>query len=72
MLGVEELSTQDRLIVLRARKLQSLLVGQPRVIATANIGCLHFLQEGTDIPVRHWLELLADRLPDTNSAHSNK
>jgi glycolate oxidase iron-sulfur subunit len=35
----------------------------PDVIATANIGCLAHLRGGTAIPVRHWVELLADRLP---------
>jgi glycolate oxidase iron-sulfur subunit len=28
------------------------------VIATANIGCLHHLQSGTEIEVRHWIELV--------------
>jgi len=30
---------------------------------TGNIGCLHHLAAGTDRPVRHWVELLAERLP---------
>jgi glycolate oxidase iron-sulfur subunit len=41
---------------LRSRKLASL--GEPDVIATANIGCLSHLQGGTQRPVRHWIELL--------------
>jgi len=41
---------------LRSRKLASL--GEPAVIATANIGCLTHLQGGTERPVRHWIELL--------------
>ena len=41
---------------LRSRKLASL--GKPDVIATANIGCLTHLQDGTERPVRHWIELL--------------
>jgi len=41
---------------LRGRKLASL--GTPDVIATANIGCLNHLQDGTATPVRHWIELL--------------
>jgi len=48
-----EVSTQ-----LRDRKLGHLSSPQPEVIATANIGCLAHLQSGTNIPVRHWIELL--------------
>ena len=43
---------------LRDRKLQNIQAEQPDIIATANIGCLLHLQSGTDIPVRHWVELL--------------
>jgi glycolate oxidase iron-sulfur subunit len=43
---------------LRARKLAALRAHGPRVIATANIGCLSHLQGGTTTPVRHWIELL--------------
>lgn len=43
---------------LRDRKLKHIESGQPDVIATANIGCLLHLQSGTDIPVKHWVELL--------------
>lgn len=43
---------------LRERKLGNILSEKPDVIATANIGCLLHLQSGTDIPVRHWVELL--------------
>ncbi len=49
-----ELSNQ-----LRARKLDALQDQRPESIATANIGCLLHLQAQADIPVRHWLELLA-------------
>jgi glycolate oxidase iron-sulfur subunit len=45
---------------LRRDKLQALTRDSPSVIATANIGCLMHLQSGTDLPVRHWIELLAD------------
>ncbi len=41
-----------------ADKLASLQSGGAEVIATANIGCQLHLQSGTDIPVRHWIELL--------------
>lgn len=45
---------------LRRNKLEALTQDGPGVIATANIGCLTHLQAGTDLPVRHWIELLAD------------
>lgn len=43
---------------LRAQKLENLATGSPEMIATANIGCLTHLDEASDIPVRHWLELI--------------
>jgi glycolate oxidase iron-sulfur subunit len=45
---------------LLARKLAALCSGQPQLIVTANIGCLAHLQTRADIPVRHWIELLAE------------
>jgi len=44
---------------LRTRKLEALQDKHPEAIATANIGCLLHLQAEADVPVRHWLELLA-------------
>ncbi len=43
---------------LRDNKLKNLTFGQPDVILTANIGCQQFLQQKTDVPVLHWIELL--------------
>ncbi len=43
-------------------KIQALQHGGPGVIATANVGCQLQLASGTDIPVRHWIELLDDAL----------
>lgn len=43
---------------LRKNKLQHLSSSAPDVIVTANIGCLMHLSNGTDIPVKHWIELL--------------
>ena len=48
---------------IRERKLADLEAGEPAEIVTANIGCLHHLAAGTERPVRHWAELLAERLP---------
>ncbi|MBK7470238.1 MAG: glycolate oxidase subunit GlcF [Betaproteobacteria bacterium] len=47
---------------LKADKLAALQAGGPAVIASANVGCITHLQSGTDLPVRHWIELLDDRL----------
>jgi glycolate oxidase iron-sulfur subunit len=49
---------------LRRRKLETLMAGQPDVIATANIGCLTHLQESSSVPVRHWIELVDAALAD--------
>ncbi|GJL76427.1 glycolate oxidase subunit GlcF [Nitrosomonas sp.] len=40
-------------------KVSALETGQPEQIVTANIGCLLHLQNGTDLPVRHWIEVLS-------------
>ncbi|MBS0328007.1 MAG: glycolate oxidase subunit GlcF [Proteobacteria bacterium] len=43
---------------LKSNKLHALEAGAPQTIATANIGCLTHLQSGTQLPVRHWIELV--------------
>jgi glycolate oxidase iron-sulfur subunit len=43
-------------------KVRALESGFPETIASANIGCLAHLESGTDVPVRHWIELLEERL----------
>jgi glycolate oxidase iron-sulfur subunit len=45
-------------------KIAALEAGGAQIIATANIGCLAHLRSGTDLPVRHWIELLASRIVD--------
>lgn len=40
-------------------KLHNLQQPRPDIIATANIGCLTHLQSASDVPVVHWVELLA-------------
>ncbi len=47
---------------LRERKLAALNSGLPQAIATANIGCLAHMQAGTDLPVRHWIELIDEAM----------
>jgi glycolate oxidase iron-sulfur subunit len=43
---------------LLARKLEALSIGKPEQIVTANIGCQLHLGSHSDVPVRHWIELL--------------
>ncbi len=40
-------------------KLSALLQGSPQCIVTANIGCLMHLESKSDIPVKHWVEIVA-------------
>ncbi|MDH3693351.1 MAG: glycolate oxidase subunit GlcF [Gammaproteobacteria bacterium] len=40
------------------RKVRALTIDAPDVIATANIGCLLHIESGTEVPVKHWIELL--------------
>ena len=47
---------------LRDRKLKALGTGTPDVIATANVGCQVHLGTRSEVPVVHWLELVADRI----------
>lgn len=47
---------------LRAAKLDTLLSTRPKMIVTANIGCLTHLAETSPLPVRHWIELLDETL----------
>ena len=49
----KQLSTQ-----LRDNKLTAIETNSPELIVTANIGCQTHLQNGTNTPVVHWLELL--------------
>ncbi|MCC7461146.1 MAG: glycolate oxidase subunit GlcF [Gammaproteobacteria bacterium] len=49
-------------LALRAARLTALTAGAPQLIASANIGCIAHLQAGSTVPVRHWIELLDDRL----------
>ena len=47
---------------LRDNKLAALTAGSPAAIATANIGCQTHLQSGCSKPVRHWVEIIEERL----------
>jgi glycolate oxidase iron-sulfur subunit len=47
---------------LRDRKLGHLDALKPQAILSANIGCITHLQSGTDVPVKHWVEVLDEAL----------
>ncbi len=47
---------------LRDNKLTALTANSPLAVATANIGCLTHLQAGSDLPVRHWIELIDEAM----------
>jgi glycolate oxidase iron-sulfur subunit len=49
---------------LRDRKLAQLRGLAPQCIASANIGCIQHLQSGTNLPVRHWIELVDELLSE--------
>lgn len=46
---------------LRDRKLSNIMKTEPQAIVSGNVGCINHLQSGTDVPVRHWIELI-DRM----------
>ena len=60
--GTYSILQQDLSQQLLRDKISALESGTPAVIASANIGCLMQLQKGTTTPVRHWVELLDERL----------
>jgi len=43
---------------LRDRKLSQLVASTPDMMLSSNIGCIGHLQSGTEIPVRHWIEVV--------------
>lgn len=47
-------------------KLNNLTAEKPDQLITANIGCLMHLQSGTSLPVRHWIEILDERLSNAH------
>ena len=60
--GTYSLLQKDLSRQLLKNKISALESGAPAGIVTANIGCLTHLQSGATIPVRHWIELLDERL----------
>jgi len=62
-----ELSTE-----LRRRKLEALCLESPAEILSANVGCLAHLGSASQIPVRHWIEWVDERLTAGASARSHE
>jgi glycolate oxidase iron-sulfur subunit len=60
--GAYSVLNPDIALQLRDRKLSAISAGGPDVILSANIGCIGHLQSGTDTPVRHWIEVVDERL----------
>ena len=62
--GTYSLLQPDLSARLLANKLAALQAGRPVVIATANIGCQLHLASATELPVKHWIELVDEALKD--------
>ncbi len=60
--GTYSVLQPDLSYALRDRKLGHLNQLRPSAIASANIGCITHLQSGSELPVRHWVELLDEAL----------
>ena len=57
--GIYSLLQPDSSQSLRGLKIERLLEASPSLIATANVGCQLHLESATELPVVHWIELLA-------------
>ncbi len=47
---------------LRDRKLSRIVLTDPQVIVSSNVGCIGHLQSGSELPVRHWIEVVDQAL----------
>ncbi len=47
---------------LRERKINTIEQADAHLVVSSNMGCARHLQEGTDMPVRHWIEIVDDAL----------
>ncbi|MEG0858466.1 MAG: glycolate oxidase subunit GlcF [Pseudomonas sp.] len=68
--GAYSLLQPDRSEELLSRKLKHLVQGKPSRVVSANVGCIMHLQKSSPLDVGHWLELIAQRLPDEEVAHA--
>ena len=65
--GVYSLMQQELAGQLRKAKIGDLLAGGPEVITTANIGCQMHLQQATEVPVKHWIEVVDEACRDAST-----
>jgi len=56
--GTYSILQADMSVRLRDNKLQHLQTNKPELIATANVGCQLHLHSKSQVPVKHWIELL--------------
>jgi glycolate oxidase iron-sulfur subunit len=56
--GTYSVLNPDISYTLRDRKLGHLDALQPKAILSANVGCITHLQSGTEVPVKHWVEVV--------------
>ncbi|MGN6578990.1 MAG: glycolate oxidase subunit GlcF [Bordetella sp.] len=60
--GAYSVLEPDLSLSLRDRKLARIEETKPDVIVSSNMGCIGHLQSGTQVPVRHWIEVVDERL----------
>ncbi|MVW80641.1 glycolate oxidase subunit GlcF [Bordetella sp. 02P26C-1] len=60
--GAYSVLNPEMALELRDRKLSAISQTRPEVIVSANIGCVTHLQSGTEVPVRHWVEVVDAQL----------
>ncbi len=58
--GVYSLLEKEIASKLQKNKIDNLMQGKPEMILTANIGCHQHLQQVSPVPVRHWIEEVAE------------
>ena len=60
--GTYSITQPDLSQQLLQQRLTGLMTDSPKLIVTANIGCLHHLNSESRVPVRHWVEIIAEQL----------
>jgi len=55
---------------LKRNKLAALQSGMPEMIVSSNIGCQNHLAGGAQVPVKHWIVALEERLSEGKSGKS--
>jgi glycolate dehydrogenase iron-sulfur subunit len=58
--GVYSLLEKELSSKLQRNKINNLMTGEPEMILTANIGCRQHLQQVSPVPVKHWIEEVAE------------